>query len=144
MQTVTEPERLADQVYVALQILSYFLFLFGGIIGYIFYQFYGMVLFSSLGYLGGVWARRSLGIRGMKHTTGFFIRMRERALGSKPGLLEWLLERVSRNQFTPAKCRAVVQIHERAVKQLKQSRSTEEQNRILADLDKRVKQILLG
>lgn len=141
-RSTTRREQLADNLYIALQILSHSLLFIGGIFGYAFYQFYGLILFGALGYLSGVWMRRSMGIRGLKPTTGFFIRMRERALGSRPGLLEWLLEKISLNEFTQAKCRAVTQAHERAVKKLKQTDSAEEQNRILADLDKKVKQIL--
>lgn len=87
--------------------------------------------------------RRSMGIRDLKLTTGFFNRMRERAFGSKAGLLEYLLEKVGHNEFTQAKCQGVTQVYEKAVKQLKQSKSTEEQNKILAELEKRVHQILL-
>jgi hypothetical protein len=70
------------------------------------------------------------------------MRMRERAQGSKPGFLEWLLEKVSRKVFTKAECRAVTQVYEKTVKQLKQSDSSEVQNRILAELDRKVFQIL--
>jgi hypothetical protein len=135
-------EKLVETLYLTLQVISQVLLILGGILGYIFYEIYGLILFAAAGYLLGVWIRRSLGIRGRKQTTGFFMRMRERAQGFRPGLLEWTLEKVSRNEFTRAKCRAVTQIYEKSVRQLKQSQSTEEQNRILADLDKRVYQIL--
>jgi hypothetical protein len=139
---LTGRERLAEALFQTLQIISHILLIIGGILGYIFYQVYGLILFAALGYLMGVWIRRSLGIRGRKHTTGFFMRMRERAQGSKPGLLEWVLEKVSQNEFTRAECRTVTQIYDKAVKQLKGTNSTEEQNRILADLDRKVFQIL--
>ena len=141
-RNMTGREKLAEKIFVSLQIISHILFLVGGIIGYSFYQLYGLLLFAVLGHLIGVWIRRSMGIRGLKPTTGFFMRMRERAHGSKPGLLEGLLEILSHNEFTPDKCRSVIQIYDKAVKQLKQSGSVEEQTRILADLDKRVNQIL--
>jgi hypothetical protein len=127
-----------------LLVVSYFLFLIGGLVGYALNRFYGLVIFGSLGYLVGVWMRRSLGLRGRKTTTGFFQRMRERAQGARPGLLEWGLEKISGHEFTRSKCERVAQTHARAVKQLKQSGSSEEQNRILADLDQRVKKILYG
>jgi hypothetical protein len=142
--TLSRREKIADRLFVYLQLISIFLFLFAGLIGYSLYQFRGLLIFALSGYLIGVWMRRSLGIRGIKPTTGFFIRMRERASGSKPGLLEWLLEKLSCNEFSRTKCKAVVQANERAVKLLKQTKSTGEQNRILADLDRKVHQILYG
>jgi hypothetical protein len=135
-------EKLAERLFQILQIISHILLILGGILGYIFYQVYGLLLFAALGYLAGVWMRRSMGIRGRKPTTGFFMRMRERAQGSKPGFLEWALEKVSRNQITQAESRAVTQVYEKSLKQLKLSDSTEAQNRILADLDRKVFQIL--
>ncbi len=139
----SEPEYRADQLYITLQIVSYTLFVFGGVIGYYFLEFYGVILFAILGYLVGVWMRRSMGMRGLKPTTGFFKRIRERASGSRPGLLEWLLEKISHHEFTQAKCQAVTQVYDKAIKQLKQSQSTEEQNRILAELEYRINHLLL-
>ena len=135
-------EKLADRVFVYLQIISYILFAIGGVLGYYRYQFYGLLIFGALGYLIGIWMRRSMGIRGDKPTNGFFMRMRERASGSRPGLLESVLERIGQNEISQAQCIAVIQVHERAVKQLKQTKSSEDQNKILADLDKRINQIL--
>jgi hypothetical protein len=141
---LTGREQLAERLYQILQLISHILLIVGGILGYIFYQLYGLILFAALGYLAGVWMRRSLGIRGRKPTTGFFKRMRERAQVSKPGILEWTLEKVSRNEFTQTECRSVTQIYEKTVRQLKQSDSTEAQNRLLVELDRRVFQILHG
>lgn len=138
---LTEREKLADNLFLILQIVSYFLIILGGAVGYFFYRFYGLILFAALGYLIGVWMRRSMGIRGVKQTTSFFARMRERALGSKPGLLELLLEKISRNQLSQTNCRAIIHTYDKSVKQLKQSKSAEEQNRILEDLDRKVKEI---
>jgi hypothetical protein len=141
-RTKSEPEKRADQLFVILQIISFTLFVLLGVIGYYFFEFYGLALFALLGYLIGVWMRRSMGMRGLKSTTGFFKRMRERASGSKAGLLEWLLEKVSHHEFTQAMCQAVTQVYDKAVKQLKQSKSPEEQNRILAELEKTITHIL--
>ncbi|RPI25964.1 MAG: hypothetical protein EHM70_19530 [Chloroflexota bacterium] len=140
----TRREEIADTVFFVLQVISQFLVVFAAAFGYYAYEFYGLVVFGLLGYITGIWIRRSLGIRGKKYTTGFFARMRERALGSKPGLLEWLVEKIGQHEFTQEQCRAVVQVYDKAVRQLKQSKSTDEQNRILADLDQKVRQILFG
>ncbi len=135
-------EKLADGLYGFLVIGSYLLFIIGGVGGYLFNGLYGSILFAMLGYGSGVWMRRSLGMRGLKPTTGFFTRMRERAQGSKAGLLEGVLERLSGHTLTQPKCRAVILAREKAVKQLKQSSSTSEQSKILADLEKNVQRIL--
>ncbi len=135
-------EKLADGLYGFLVIGSYILFVVGGLGGYLYNGLYGSILFAMLGYGSGAWMRRSLGMRGRKPTTGFFTRMLERAQGSKPGLLEAWLETLSGKTFTQAKCRAVSLAHEKAVKQLKQSDSTPQQNKILADLEMRVQRIL--
>jgi hypothetical protein len=137
---MTEREKLADKLFLFLQILSYTLIVVGGAVGYILFKFYGMALLAGLGYLAGVWMRRSMGIRGVKQTTGFFARMRERALGSRPGLLEGLLEKVSQNPLSQSKCRAIIHIYDKSVNQLKKSKSTEEQNQTLKELDRKVKE----
>jgi hypothetical protein len=138
----TKRQRLAERLFLALQVLSLSLFLVGAVLGYYFYQFSGLILFGALGYLAGVWMRRSLGIRGQKATTGFFQRMRERAQGAKPGLLEWLLEKVGQDHLTQARCREIVQVYDKAVSQLKREKSTQAQNKILADLDRKVYELL--
>lgn len=140
----TDREQLASVLFIAFQIVSWLLVFIGAVLGYLFYHFYGMILGTILGYTAGIWMRRSLGIRGRKSTTGFFARMRERAMGSRPGILEWLLEKISQDELTQAKCQAITQAHEKAVQRLKHASSHEEQNKILADLDHRVKQIITG
>ncbi len=135
-------EKLADALFLTLWAASYLLFIAGGIAGYLTSRFYGMILFTVLGYGIGIWMRRSLGLRGRKATTGFFTRMRERAQGAKPGLLEWLIEKVGGTPFTQARCRAVVEAQERAVRQLKRLDTPAEQNKVLAELDRRVRSIL--
>jgi hypothetical protein len=141
-RSTTGRAKLAEALYLFLFILSYILFAVAGLLGYLFRQAYGLAIFGLLGYGAGVWIRRSLGLRGRKRTTGFFMRMRERAQGARPGLLEWLLEKVSGREVTQAKCKAVVLAYEKSVKGLKGAKTTEEQNKILAELDRRVQQIL--
>jgi hypothetical protein len=140
----TGSQKLVERLFIALQVLSHLLLILGGLLGYFFYQFYGSLLLAGLGYLAGVWLRRSLGIRGAKATTGFFQRIRERAQGARPELLESLLEGLSRSPLTPAKCRTMIQVYDRAVKQLKQAPTQAEKNRILAELDRRVNQLYWG
>lgn len=140
----TEREARADQIFRTLQIVSHFLILLCGLVGFVFYKYYGLALGAMLGYVVGTWMRRSMGIRGVKPTTGFFKRMRERAQGSPPGMLEMLLERMDGYQYTQQQCKEVSLIYEKTVRQLRQAPAGEAQNRILADLDKRIRKILRG
>jgi hypothetical protein len=141
-RSTTGREKLAEALYGFLLIASYALFAAAGLLGFLLRQAYGLVLGTLLGYAAGIWIRRSLGLRGRKRTTGFFMRMRERAQGARPGLLEGLLEMISGRAFTQAQCKAVVQTYEKAVRGLKGARTPEEKNKILAELDRRVQQIL--
>ncbi|MGE5221472.1 MAG: hypothetical protein ACM3PY_03485 [Omnitrophica WOR_2 bacterium] len=140
----TDRQRFAGALFIALQVISWLLVFIGAVSGYLIYQFYGLILGTILGYTAGIWLRRSLGIRGRKATTGFFARIRERALGARPGLLEWLVERIGQDELTQDRCRAITQAHEKAVQRLKQTASRQEQNKILADLDRRVRHIITG
>lgn len=140
----TDRQRLAGALFIALQVTSWLLVFFGAVSGYLIYRFYGLILGTILGYTAGIWLRRSLGIRGRKATTGFFARIRERAMGARPGFLEWLLERIGQDELTQARCRAITQAHEKTVQRLKQTTSRQEQNKILADFDRRVRQIIAG
>ena len=139
---ISKQEKLADTLYGLLVIGSYILFIIGGLCGYLIYQLYGSILFAMLGYGAGLWIRRCLGMRGRGRTAGFFMRMRERANGARPGLLERWLESLSGTRLTQAKCRSITLAREKAVKQLRQSESTPEKNQILADLDKSIQRIL--
>jgi hypothetical protein len=136
-------DKLAEAVYIFLVLLSYILFVVGGLSGYLYNRWNGLIIFAVCGVVIGMWMRRSLGLRGRRPASGFFRRMRERAQGSKPGLLEWCVEGTGGSEFTQMKCRAVTLAHEKAVKGLKQAKSSEAQNKILAELDRRVGQILL-
>jgi hypothetical protein len=140
----TAAEKRADRIYGVLVIASEFFFLLFAFVGYIRYDLYGLLLAGAAGYLAGILLRRSLGMRGRKANTGFFKRMRERGKGSRPGLLEGWLERMSGNELTPARCASVAQVYEKAVQRLRQASTLEEQNRILADLDQRVYKLLAG
>ena len=140
--SLTEQEARADRLFRSLQIVSHFLFIIGGFVGYLYGQYYGVLVGGILGYVMGTWIRRSMGIRGLKPTVGFFKRMRERASGQPPGMLERLLEGVEGHTYPPQKCKEIALIYERAVHQLRQAPAGEAQNRILADLDRRLWQLI--
>ncbi len=139
---LTGREKLADGLFTVLWVLSWALPAIGGVGGYFLYQYFGILLFAILGYGLGAWMRRSLGVRGRRATTGFFMRMRERAQGMRPGVLETMLERLSRHELTAEKCRSIVLAYDRAIKQLRRNPGVEERNKILAGLDRRVKEIV--
>lgn len=82
-----------------------------------------------------------MGIRGCDPTEGFFIRMRERAEGSRRGILEWILEKIRENEFSQSKCRAISDAYSEALWQLERSRSDDERMAILHELDRKVKKI---
>jgi len=93
-----------------------------------------------MGYLVGCWIRRSLGLRKPKEL-GFFVRMCERAHGSRRGVLEWFIEKVRKNEFTLEKCSAICDAYEKAIMKLRSCSDTDMEEMVLKDLDRRVKEI---
>src|SRR5205823_3474545 len=78
------------------------------------------------GWIGRVWMRRSMGLRGSNPTDGFFIRLRERANGAHRGILEALIERVRRRPFTRPQCTAIVQAWDETQQRLAAATSEQE------------------
>lgn len=136
---MTRRERLGDAIYLQLQMLARLLLLPAAILGFYLGSVAGALAGLLTGYLAGRWVRHSLGMRGPDPTLGFFRRMRERAEGSRPRVLERLLEAIRGNRFTPEKCRAIWQAYERAGEELRGAQTREELYRILNELDQVVK-----
>ncbi|MCD4811973.1 hypothetical protein K8R14_05275 [bacterium] len=134
-------EMLTDQVFLYLQIGSQILFLFAGVIGYIWHGVLGAIALALVGYVVGRLLRRSMGIRGTNSTEGFFVRMRERANGSRRGFLEWSLERLRRTHFTEVKCKAICDVYDDAMRKRRNSCDPSAQREILKNMDKRIKEI---
>jgi hypothetical protein len=88
--------------------------------------------------------RRSMGLRGRDSNDSFFIRMRERARGSRRGLLELLIERARERSFTQAQCMALTDAHDEVQRQLGKAASREAKEMLLEEFDGRVKEISYG
>lgn len=138
---MTRRERAVDLVFLNLQVFSQWTWAAGGVAGFALAGWWGAAAGVPAGWLFGRWMRYSLGRRGANPTEGFFIRMRERAEGSRRGLLEWVLEKARGNEFTRAKCAAIWGAWAQALEQLRAAASPHERQRILAELDRRVKKI---
>ena len=136
---MTSREILGDIIFVNLQIFARILFIIMGVGGYYFYKMYGVVLLGCIGWFIGSWIRYSLGIRGKDPDVGFFVRMKERAQGSRRGMLEWLMEKIRGNEFSLSKCIAISKAYEHAVNELAQQSSSTIQAEILKRLDQKVK-----
>ena len=67
---LTGREKLGEAVYTTLALVSYILFLAGGVLGYFYDGWLGSITFTLLGYVLGMWMRRSLGMRGRKIAPG--------------------------------------------------------------------------
>lgn len=137
----TSREKFADDLYLFLQIGSKFTSLFAGIAGYAWYGLSGALGALLLGFITGWWIRRSLGIRGPNRGIGFFVRKCERAHGSRRGVMEWLIETIRGNEFTVQKCRAICAAYQETVAKVRGGADEAESARLLAELDRRVKEI---
>lgn len=138
---LTTRERLADHLYFYLQIVSRFVFVLGAIVGYAFNGFIGCCLLGVGGVLCGIWLRRSMGMRGIDPFHGYFQRIKERANGSRRGLLEWGIETMRGGGPTVCKCQAITKSYERAMDECRLTSSPAQQKAILQRLDAEVKLI---
>lgn len=137
----TTRERLSDQLFFFLQMMSWFVFIIGGVIGYAINGLIDCVVFLAGGWLVGLWMRRSLGRRGSDPDIGYFRRIKERANGSRRGVLEWVIETVRGRGFTISKCQAITAAYEQAMTECNSTNSPDQQQEILKRLDAEVKRI---
>ena len=143
-RAMTRRELFADLLFVFLQIASRFIFLLAGIAGFVWKGFAGAAVLAVAGYLLGWWMRRSLGKRGRDPNTGFFVRMSERARGSRRGVLEWAIEKTRGTEFTREKCAAICSAYENAAATLRGPVDAATEKRVLSELDEAVKRISYG
>lgn len=134
-------EKLGDTLFVNLQILSRIIFIFFGLFGYYFHDFYGVFVWGITGWIVGIWVRHSMGIRGTDSNSGFFIRMNERAEGSNRGILEWLLEKIRGSEFSQSKCKAISKAYNKSMIDLHKCTSLNEQQKVIMELDRKIKEI---
>ena len=108
--------------------------------------------FSSGGLVGGAigagvaWIigrriRHSLGIRGSDGFHGWFQRVRERAKGSRRGLLEHMIEAIRGSGFTVEQCRAIIAAYDEAMAEMRLVASDAERQAIADRLDVFTKRI---
>lgn len=140
-RTLTTRERFADRVFFFLQMISWFAFIFGGIVGYAITGWTGCVVLLVAGWLFGMWMRRSIGLRGRDPFHGFYRRMKERAGGSRRGILEWLIESLRGRGFTRSQCQRIWAAYERAMALGRTASTSKQQRQILQQLDEETKSI---
>lgn len=138
---LTRREWLADHSFFYLQLVSKLGFIAGGIIGYAVWGWIGCFALAGGCLLLGMLIRRSVGLRGPDPFHGWYRRMRERAEGSRAGLLEWMMEGLRGNKFTRAKCRGIAAAYDTAMAELRSATSREQQLAILKRLDSETKRI---
>ncbi len=140
---LTARERIADRIYLFIQIASTFLLLFTGLVGYRVGGLAGALGFAVGGVAVGIGLRRSAGIR-KGPGGGFYERIRERSLGCRRGFLEMLLENVRGSAFDRATCEAITSAYDDATRDARSATTEAERKAIFSKLDKRVKQISYG
>lgn len=138
---LTARERFSDRVFVYFQITSWFIFIFAGIAGYAIKGLIGCVALLALGWLFGLWMRGSLGRRGSDSFHGYFRRIKERANGSRRGVLEWVIEKIRGSGYSVSKCQAITAAYERAMAEGQLATLPAQQDAILQRLDAEVKRI---
>ena len=141
---LTAAEVRADRLFLHLQVISYVQLLVYPIIGFLLKGFFGLALGLVVGGCTRAWMRHSMGIRGKNPNDGFFIRMRERANGSRRGLLEILIEGVRRRPFTREQCVAITKAFDETERRLADAASSEARVALIEELDGRVKQVSYG
>lgn len=134
--------RVAEVVFLVLLILSRDGFVPAGVLGCIYFGSNGLILGPPAVWLAGLLVQRSMGLRGRDLRHGFFVRMLERGNGQPPGILERLIERLRGDELTLAKCHLVAGAYGLAKQQLQTVGTEKERQRIHAELDRKVLEIL--
>lgn len=141
---LTEEEQRGDRLYLHLQVIALVVLFLLPILGAAWQGWIGAAIGLVAGVLLRFWMRRSMGLRGSNPHDGFFIRMRERANGSRRGLLEAWIERVRGRPFTHPQCVAIAEAWDDARGRLAKATSGDERLAILEELDACVKRISYG
>src|ERR1700722_2502625 len=136
---MTRRERVSDWIFVALRFGSRLLFMITGIIGYFIFHIIGSIIGALAGLAVGLWVHFSMGFRGPNPIVGFYMRMRERANGSRRGFVEFALEKFSGNTFTQAKCQKIIDAYDRALLRFRDCKTETERDEIFLELDRATK-----
>jgi hypothetical protein len=141
---LTDAERKGDRLFLHLQVVSSVLLLLSPVLGGVLGGWTGAAIGLVVGWLARLWMRHSMGLRGSNPHDGFFIRMRERANGAGPGILEALIERVRQKPFTQEQCAAITQAWDETHRRLAAATSEEEKRALINALDVQIKRISYG
>ena len=112
----------------------------GGVLG----GWPGAAIGLVVGWLARVWMRHSMGLRGSNPQDGFFIRMKERANGSRRGILEALIERVRQRPFTQEQCAAITKVWDDTRVRIEAATSVEEKRELMNACDAEIKRLSYG
>jgi hypothetical protein len=104
----------------------------------------GFVIGIAAGGIAGFWIKRGTGLRGRDLTRGFFVRMNERGVGSSPGLLELLIEKIRGREITPHQCRLLAAAYAEFQRALQACDSVAERDELCKTLDWRVQAAFYG
>jgi hypothetical protein len=137
-------DKIADGLFAAFVFLARTSFLVGAIVGGYFQGAGGFVLGIAAGGIIGFWIRHSLGMRGRDLTYGFFIRMGQRGVGSPPGLLESLTEKIRGHEITPYQSRLLAGAHTEFQRALHYSTSLAERDESRRTFEGKVQIALYG
>jgi hypothetical protein len=143
----TRRSRLADGLFEFFLLLSRCTAVVGAIMCSSYAKTNGgqrFVLGLLAGWAVGFWIRRSLGMRSWNLTQGFYVRLWERGNGNRPKLLESLVEKLRRDEFTPSQCRMVAGAYAEMQRQLHLCNSRVERLRVFDDLERKVLVTLYG
>lgn len=138
---LTQAERTGDRLFLHLQTVSLVLLFLCPILGAISAGWVGAIAGLAIGWLVRIWMRRSMGLRGSNPDEGFFIRMKERANGSRRGILEFLIEKVRQREFTQCQCKAIAMAWDDTRERLNAATSAGERRALIIALDEKVKRI---
>jgi hypothetical protein len=141
---MTEAEHRGDKLFFHLQVASSVVLVLFPILGGVLRGWIGAGIGLVVGWMVRIWVRRSMGLRGSNPNDGFFIRMRERAKGARPGMLETLIERVRQRTFTQRQCAEITEAWNQTRLQMEAAKSIEEKRQLMEKLDSQIKRISYG
>lgn len=141
---LTEAERRGDRLFLHLQVASSVLLLLGPVLGGVLGGWLGAAIGLVVGWLARVWMRHSMGLRGSNPTDGFFIRMKERASGTRRGTLEALIERVRQRPFTQEQCAAITMVWDDTRVRIEAATSVDEKRELMNACDAEIKRLSYG
>jgi hypothetical protein len=141
---LTEAEHRGDKLFFHLQVASFGVLILFPILGGALRGWIGAGIGFVVGWIVRSWIRRSMGVRGSNPNESFFIRMRERAKGARPGMLEILIERVRQRTFTQRQCAEITEAWDQTRLQMEAAKSIEEKRQLMEKLDSQIKRISYG